>query len=182
MGRDKSKVAWGKGNSRGDLCSTTSSTTAVQDLLRRDDERRHQGPLKLAANVLLRERTEGHSRAYRSSQRMVKTCRRVSQESILESSDPKSDALSIAPLALQGRGGTGRQSACFPTQGHKSLPGLTPTIQPCAKDAVTRIRTGVAAATTQSTNHYTITANHGIGAPQEAVKILSQSVCSVTWY
>src|SRR4029434_4257618 len=60
--------------------------------------------------------------------------------------------------------------------------GLTPTVQPCAKPAVTRIRTGVAAATTQSTNHYTITANHGIGAPQEAVKILSQSVCSVTWY
>src|SRR4029434_769747 len=73
MGRDKSKVAWGKGNARGDLCSTTSSTSAVQDLLRRD-ERPHQGPPKLAANVLPRERTEGHSRAYRSSQRMVKTC------------------------------------------------------------------------------------------------------------
>ena len=28
------------------------------------------------------------------------------------------------------------------------------------KRAVTRIRTGVAAATTQSTNHYTITAHH----------------------
>ncbi len=28
------------------------------------------------------------------------------------------------------------------------------------KSAVTRIRTGVAAATTQSTNHYTITAHH----------------------
>ena len=76
MGRDKSKVAWGKANSRGDLCSTTSSTTAVQDLLRRD-ERPHQGPPKSAANVLLRERTEGHSRAYRSSQRTVKTCRRA---------------------------------------------------------------------------------------------------------
>ena len=62
------------------------------------------------------------------------------------------------------------------------FPGLTPTVQPCAKPAVTRIRTGVAAATTQSTNHYTITANHGIGAPQEPVKILCQSVCSVTWY
>src|SRR4029434_5074705 len=118
MGRDKSKVAWGKANSRGDLCSTTSSTTAVQDLLRRDerphqgppksgahvlhrrrsatrvhdvlrrDERPHQGPPKSAANVLPRERTEGHSRAYRSSQRTVKTCRRASQESNLESSDP----------------------------------------------------------------------------------------------
>src|SRR4029434_4104744 len=52
MGRDKSKVAWGKANSRGDLCSTTSSTTAVQDLL---------GPPKSAANVLPRERTEDHS-------------------------------------------------------------------------------------------------------------------------
>src|SRR4029434_996681 len=82
MGRDKSKVAWGKANSRGDFCSTTSSTTAVQDLLGRD-ERPHQGPPKSAANVLPRERTEGHSRAYRSSQRTVKTCRRASQESNL---------------------------------------------------------------------------------------------------
>ena len=30
------------------------------------------------------------------------------------------------------------------------------------KTAVTRIRTGVAAATTQSTNHYTITARHSL--------------------
>src|SRR4029434_708120 len=172
MGRDKSKVAWGKANSRGDLYSTTSSTTAVQDLLGRD-ERPHQGPPKSAANVLPRERTEGHSRAYRSSQRTVKTCRRASQESNPQSSDSKSDALSIAPLALQGRGGTGRQSACFPTQGHNSLPGSPPTIQPCAKDAVTRIRTGVAAATTQSTNLYTITANHRLSAPLRPVTILS---------
>src|SRR4029434_8523165 len=159
MGRDKSKVAWGKANSCGDLCSTTSSTTAVQDLLGRD-ERPHQGPPKSAANVLPRERTEGHSRAYRSSQRTVKTRRRASQESNLESSDPSPEALSIAPRALQGRGGKGRQSACFPTQGHNSLPGLTPMIQPCAHDALTRVRTVVAAATTQSTNLYTITANH----------------------
>src|SRR4029434_5609025 len=108
MGRDKIKVAWGKANSRGDLCSITSR------------ERPHQGPPKSAAYVLPRERTEGHSRAYRSPKRTVKTCRRASQESILESSDPYSDALSIAPLALQGRGGTGRESACFPTQGHNS--------------------------------------------------------------
>ena len=37
-------------------------------------------------------------------------------------------------------------------------------IDPCAatlcSNAVTRIRTGVAAATTQSTNHYTITASY----------------------
>src|SRR4029434_4807679 len=112
-----------------------------------------------AANVLPRERTEGHSRAYRSSQRTVKTCRRASQESNLESSDPSSDAVSIARVALQGRGGTGRQSACFPTQGHNSFPGLTPTIQPCAKDAVTRIRTGVAAATTQRPNLHMIPVN-----------------------
>lgn len=32
------------------------------------------------------------------------------------------------------------------------------TLHAAHKDAVTRIRTGVAAATTQSTNHYTITA------------------------
>lgn len=32
------------------------------------------------------------------------------------------------------------------------------TLHLAHKDAVTRIRTGVAAATTQSTNHYTITA------------------------
>ena len=61
---------------------------------------------------------------------------------------------------------------CFPT--------LPPTIQRCAKPAVTRIRTGVAAATTQSTNHYTITANHGKGAPQPPAEILSHCVCSVT--
>src|SRR4029434_10263957 len=106
MGRDKSKVAWGKANSRGDLCSTTSSTTAVQDLLGRD-ERPHQGPPKSAANVLPRERTEGHSRACRSSKRTVKTCRcRASQESNLESSDPSSEALSFEHLALHGSSDT----------------------------------------------------------------------------
>src|SRR4029434_2853627 len=56
------------------------------------------------------------------------------------------------------------------------FPGLTPAVQPCAKDAVTRIRTGVAAATTQSTNLYTITANHRLSAPLRPVKTLLSSV------
>ncbi len=36
------------------------------------------------------------------------------------------------------------------------------------KSAVTRIRTGVAAATTQSTNHYTITARHCLTTAKRA--------------
>src|SRR4029434_9176003 len=48
MGRDKIKVAWGKANSRGDLCSITSR------------ERPHQGPPIAPANGPS-ERTEDHS-------------------------------------------------------------------------------------------------------------------------
>ncbi|KAL1277043.1 hypothetical protein QQF64_023716 [Cirrhinus molitorella] len=54
----------------------------------------------------------------------------------------------------------------------ESSGGAKPWRRPHEKDAVTRIRTGVAAATTQSTNHYTITARHSAGPARETSGVL----------
>lgn len=80
------------------------------------------------------------------------------------------DVESCILLSSQSLGKRDRTSSSLAP---KSLLGVSATIQPCAKSAVTRIRTGVAAATTQSTNHYTITADHGL----PPVKLVTKGPC-----